>query len=173
MPQVESADRKQTSLIVIIITVVILLLAIMGGAFYLLNQKPASKPLTTEEALVVADNTALEGDKDAAIALLQKQLPLAKNDTEKINIHLAIGAAYENKSDLSNALKSYESAHAVKEGFGINSSIARVAEKMGDKAKALEFHKRNHALLKSGQEQGYNNDLERTEKAIKDLGGTP
>lgn len=150
---------------------VVLLAGIAGGVWYLQAQKPTST-IATKAALLSAQDKSFSGDHDGAITLLKAQLKTTQTTAEKVSTYVAIGTNYENKGDNAAALAAYKSAQSQMETFGTDNSVARLAEKTGDKATALDYYQRCLKLVTTGKAQGHGGDVPTLKAAITRLGGT-
>ncbi len=169
MPQVDIKNKRSKKPIFVGVGALGIVVIIVGGVLWYVGH-PA---VTTQTVLTQAADKEFSGDGKGAIAQLEQQLSHAKTNEDKVNIYLAIGVAYENEHDSKSALAAYQKAGAISASYGTNDSIARAAAETGDKPMAIDYYKRNLALINEGKAKESSGDAPTIEQAIKDLGGTP
>jgi tetratricopeptide (TPR) repeat protein len=172
MPQVEQVQRRSKKPAILVgVGAVVVVAAVVGGVLWLKQPRPVK--LTKDAALHDARDQAFNGNKDAAIALLQKQIGQTSNAKDKSELYMQIGATYEGKGDFKDALVAYQAAGKIESSFGTNDSIARAAEKAGDKGLALEYYQKNLQLFKDGKALYHGPSERKTlEDTIVRLGGS-
>lgn len=173
MPQVDPAHhhsrRNLASLMVGVGALVVVIGVIVGVWIWMSRPEPTKAE--TDAVLKNVMRQEFSGQREAAITALKQQLTKAQTDDEKLALYMALGARYENKNDLKQALETYRKAEGVRKTYGTNSAIARMSEANGDKTTALEYYKRNRDLIKSGEDAERGGELDEVEKAIARLEG--
>lgn len=171
MPQVDTKSQANTSkqrlagIAIAVALVVVIVGIVLAVKFY--NSTPK---VTTTVALDNADELRSSGKTSDAIKVLQRQLGEASTTTDRLSVTLAIGAAYEGEHDYKHALEYYQKGAKIQSGYGTNAAIARAADHLGDKAMAIEYYKKNKALILSGASKQRAGELPEIEETLKRLG---
>lgn len=171
-------SHKKRRLKPLLITVGIVAVAALAGAGLRWVQldnanKMAAKPTAVQKKAFETQETALGGDFDAAHKELEDALDNSHLSTDERQYLInQQGATYENEGKFKEAQAKYQEAYDLKPTQNIAESLARAAEKAGDKQTAITYLKKAITLISKTNPVG-EADKERYENMIRNLGGTP
>ncbi len=176
----------------IVLGVALVIICIGASIFYLhiksINSKKAAEklvPVRQDPAQALAkasdfDKTIVSADKfiaassfDQAIKLLQKDEPKVTDPAQHYAIMARLGSAYFSKNDYVTSINWFERAQQTGQpgSDSLVVNIAMVAEKMGDKAKAIANYHKAIDLLRAHPDSGTDMSVQIYQNKIKVLGG--
>ena len=162
--------NKKIVLSVLGVLVVLVVAAGAGIGLRLLQNDKAAKNADSEiteqplpESVREAQNLGVSGDTEGALNAIDKALADGGTpNEEKYQLYIQQGNAYYNSKDIKAAITSYETAEKIDGTYEIVSLLATVYEEDGNKAKAIEYHKKSIPLIpESPMQQYYKSEAER------------
>lgn len=166
---------------------------VLGSAFYLYGSKsqddkigaPADplKPLPLiipeppkggyEKVIYDADQLFVKNKYDEAIKLLETEAGKTSDKGQLYTLNSKAGYCYRAKGDWLNAIKRFEEAQATgkPESRSLDPVIGEMAEKAGNKAKAIAAYKRAYDFLAGNEDPIAQRIAARYQAKIKSLGG--
>lgn len=126
------------------------------------------------KAILAADQFYLKQDYDGAIKAINAGLPKITDKAQLFNLYARMGRCYKAKGDSSSAINSFEQAQQT--GYpaadALYVDIAEMAEKAGDKPKAIAAYKKAIEILNKTNSPAAKKIAQDYQDKIKSLGGS-
>lgn len=139
------------------------------GAVVVLSRSPKPKPPKTATVLLEAQDLTFSQKYAQAIQILRNQLQFAQNKTEKAQIYLAIGVAYENENQQASAYSAYLRADQDLPSYGIDQAVARTAAASGNRSVAISYYQKCITMIQGGQAPHNAGDLPELQVNLQNL----